>query len=305
MKINIAGILRDRFVMGMMVWAVALVLFFVFAIQKGKWVKIEEIRQDIKSQEKTLNHIIKTGTDNPSPEKIEACLQYKKLLEDEIQKCHDFYLESDKPFERWFPNVELDPAGTPTEGTFFAAYRGAKREIILKQLYDLNIKVCDDHDNEIPDEDEERKCSVLGLDDPTHQTQFPKVQKQFWIVKKLVDAVVTAEASKCGPIRIQYPAPPVMIPEDLGIIIPFEIKVYLPLTNAAKLLYYISDTSKGGPFLTLTQVKITRFTQQADEMTERTESEEQKGKIQPPSDVQDVKVTISGNIMDFGEKPEK
>ncbi|MBI4833266.1 MAG: hypothetical protein HY811_00375 [Planctomycetes bacterium] len=304
MKINIIAILKDRFIMGFAVWGIALAVVFIVVIRNGRWVKIEELRDDIKRQEKTLDTIIKTGTNNPTKEKIEACIKYKKTLEEEIQKCNDFYTESDKTFEEWFHNVELTPAGTPTEGAFLAAFRNAKREIILNQLTERNIKIFDDHGNEISED--EKKFSVLNLEDPTHPSQFRRVQKQFWIVKKLTEASVAAEISKCGQIKIQPAVPPLKIPEDLGVMIPFEIKVYMPLKNAAKLINNICDTSRGGPFIYITHVKITRSTQQGDEMSERNnEPDVNRGHVTLQQETPEVKITISGNVLDFGEKIEK
>ena len=292
------NILKDRFLIGTGIVIIAMVLFFVFFI-RSYWVKISDERELIGREKMTLDMIEKTRSNNPTDPKIRAFLDYKQKLEKEYQQCFAYYKEIDKTIEKWFDSVILDRAGNPTEDSFVPAYNNAKNKLINESLKDHNISVVKENGEEVTET--ANREEVLGFVASTDKAQYKEIQKRFWIQKKLIDALISTgiEVRKCGQINIKKALEPLKIPDNLGIMIPFEITVYLPYKNVDRLFASIIGNSKGGPFLIIQHTKITRVSKQGEQVKEVTVMLSEKEQWKPMQDMPLVKVFIAGSALDF------
>lgn len=291
-------VLKNRFLVISTIIIIAMVVFFIVFI-KTYWDNIKTKRLLVKKEKTTLEMIEKTGTNNPTDPKIKAYLDYKQKLELEYQQCLAYYKEIDKAMEKWFDGIKMDQSGNPTEESFLTAYNNAKTKLIGESLNAQNIKVVPETEEEVMDED--RKAEILGFTVPTDKTQYKAIQKRFWIQKRLIEALSLngLEINKCGAIKVRKTAELVKTPDNLGVMIPFELTVYLPYKNIGRLFSSITETSKGGPFLIIEQTKITRASKQGEEIKEITVLTQGQKQWEAPQDLPLVKVFIVGSTIDF------
>lgn len=297
------NILKDRFLIGTLVIVIAMLIFFVVGVQ-AKWSEIDEMRESLKGKEGRLRTIETLGTKNPTPEEIRALETYKKKLDEEYTRSLLYYKRIDEGFEKWFNELKFDPSGTPAEGSFTAIYTSERLKLI-ELLTSKNIPVVDNNNVALNPNDTEGMYKWLGFEEPRIWTGplYKKVQKQFWIQKKILEIVTSPEVGvkKCGPIEFTRDLQPVKIPDDLGIMIPFNLTVYLAYKDIPQLIYHLSDNSpsRGGPMMVVQGIKIVRDTKQVKEIETERKRMEEKGKWKPEEFGPLVKVIISGRVLDF------